>query len=342
MMRILMLTNRIPYPPISGSTLRAYHLLKRIARHHEVWLATNLHNAADADGVPHLEQLCAGVLTGLLQQKHPVKHIPGLLRYAAAGWPLEHKYNYSHELACKIAELAETAPFDIVQVEEAPMIHYLLSMPSEAVHHKLLSFYDVRFDQSIRLSRIETRPIKRIRRWLYGHMMRRWEPRIAEHFDRCIVVSEKDGERLLRANPRLSVTVVPNGVDVHTYQPLPPNPGKPALLFVGSMDYIPGEDAAIYCATEIFPLVQRMIPAIELWLVGSNPPPTVRALDGGAGGAIHVTGRVPDIVPYYRDTQVAVVPLRGRWRHTFKDSGSDGTESTCCVNHDWLRRAGHL
>lgn len=306
-MRILLLTNRVPYPPISGSTLRAYQLLKRIARQHEVWLATNLHNPADAEGVHHLEGLCAGVLTGLLQRKHPIAHIPGMLRYAAVGWPLEHHYNYAHELACKIAQQAQTAPFDIVQVEEAPMIHYLLRMPPDTYRHTLLSFYDVRFDQSLRLARIEKRPIKRMRRWLYAQMMRRWEPRISEQFDRCIVVSEADGERLLRANPRLNVTVVPNGVDVQTHQPLPLNRGKPGLLFVGSMDYVPGEDAAVYCATAIFPRVQQTIPDAELWLVGSNPPPRVRALDGGA---IHVTGRVPEIVPYYRDTHVALVPLR--------------------------------
>ncbi len=306
-MRILLLTNRIPYPPISGSTLRAYQLLKRIARQHEVWLATNLHNPADAEGVQHLEGLCAGVLTGLLHRRYPIAHIPGMVRYAAAGWPLEHHYNYSYELADKIAQQAQAALFDIVQVEEAPMIHYLLRMPPDTYRHTLLSFYDVRFDQSLRLARIEKHLIKRMRRWLYARMMRRWEPRIAERFDRCIVVSEDDGERLLRANPRLHVTVVPNGVDVQAYQPLPLNTGKPHLLFVGSMDYVPGEDAAVYCATEIFPRVQRTIPDAELWLVGSNPPPRVRALDGGA---IHVTGRVPEIVPYYRDTQVALVPVR--------------------------------
>jgi glycosyltransferase involved in cell wall biosynthesis len=47
--------------------------------------------------------------------------------------------------------------------------------------------------------------------------------------------------------------------------------------------------------------------AAELWIVGRDPRPEVLELNGNG---VHVTGRVEDVVPYYRQSAVCVVPLR--------------------------------
>jgi glycosyltransferase involved in cell wall biosynthesis len=126
-------------------------------------------------------------------------------------------------------------------------------------------------------------------------MMRRWEPRYAERFDRCIAVSEADRRLLLGANPRLHVDVIPNGVDAKLYQALPQENSHPTLLFTGKMSYPPCTDAAMYFCREVFPRIRNVISNIEVWIVGREPPPEVLRLHGDG---VHVTGRVEDVVPY--------------------------------------------
>ncbi len=113
----------------------------------------------------------------------------------------------------------------------------------------------------------------------------------------------------LKANPRLQVDVIPNGVDTEKYQPLPlpPENAPPSLMFIGSMEYPPCVDAVLYFCSEILPLIRHAINAMELWIVGGEPRPEVLKLDGSA---VHVTGRVEDVVPYYQQSTVCVVPLR--------------------------------
>lgn len=306
-MRILMIAKDIPYPPISGGTVRAYNLLRRIATRHQVWLATHLCTPDEAEGVAHLQEFCCHVATGYLRRRHPLAHLPGLLRYAAAGRPLELKFYYSNELADKIRRLASEVEFDIVLIEESQTMLYLEVLPPDTRSKYVLTFYDVVFERSARTSRIARSPILRGRAWLDSLMMRRWEPRYAEQFDRCIAVSETDRVSLIAANPRLRVDVIPNGVDTQVYQPLPRESTSPALLFIGSMSYPPCNDAVLYFTAEILPRIRRIVPNVEMWIVGSDPSPEVMQLNGNG---VHVTGRVDDVRPYYGRITVCVVPLR--------------------------------
>ncbi len=126
-------------------------------------------------------------------------------------------------------------------------------------------------------------------------------------YRRVIVVSERDRDELQTLNPALPVDVIPNGVDLETFQPSDQPRTPNTLLFTGNYEYAPNVDAALRLARDIFPQVQAQIPDAKLWLVGSSPPPEVQAL---ASEAITVTGYVPDMQTYLHQAAVFVSPLR--------------------------------
>jgi glycosyltransferase involved in cell wall biosynthesis len=74
------------------------------------------------------------------------------------------------------------------------------------------------------------------------------------------------------------------------------------------MDYWPNVDAAVWFAQEIFPLVKAKAPDVQFYVVGGNPTADVLHLDRIDG--VHVTGRVPDMRPYFAHADVSVVPMR--------------------------------
>ena len=53
MEHLLLLIHRIPYPPNKGDKIRSYHLLKHLARHYRVHLATFVDDPDDWQYVPH-------------------------------------------------------------------------------------------------------------------------------------------------------------------------------------------------------------------------------------------------------------------------------------------------
>lgn len=306
-MRILVITDTLPYPPISGGAVRIYNLLRRIARQHEVWLATLQYTSDEAEAVAHMQQFCHQVETVNRRRRHPLAHLPGLLRYALAGKPLELKFEHSEELAHKIRHLASMVNFDVVQIEHSHMALYLEALPWEICGKTILTFHDIVFSKYDRMYQLESKQARKLRLWLHSRMMRRWEPRYAQRFDCCITMSEVDRRLLITANPRLRVEVVSNGVDTKVYQPLPQEDTGPTLLFVGTISYLPCADAVLYFCREMLPRIRRMIDGVEMWIVGTNPLPEVIRL---SGDDVYVTGRVDDVVPYYGRSTVCVVPLR--------------------------------
>lgn len=308
-MRILMIADYLPYPLVGGDRIRIYNLLRRVARHHEVSLAAFSGTLQDVEGVPHLQQLCAKVATVSLQRHSKLARIPGLLLYGLQGKPPELKFLYSEALVRKIRQLISIMDFDIVQIEHSRMGLYLETIPRDYGCKSILMFHNIASQQYKRFSHVEQRLDRKVRTWLNSVSMGYWEPRYAEKFDRCTTVSEVDQTLLLTANPRLKVDVIPNGVDIENYKPLPPLPenAKPSLLFIGNMGYPPCVDAALHFCDKIFPIICQEISAIDLWIVGRDPLPEVVRLNGGN---IHVTGRVEDVIPFYQHNAVCVVPLR--------------------------------
>lgn len=306
-MRILIITDSLPFPLVSGNRIRLYNLIRRIAEKHQVSIATLVESSYEQKFLPYLEELCVNVIAVNVKRQHPLLHIPGLISYALNGIPLELKFKYSKELENKIQLLVSSQEFDIVQIEPSHMALYLRSIPNYTKYYSVLMFYDIAFAQFRRIFRVERRTIPKIRALLHTLMMRRWEPRFAENFDRCITVSNVDKRLLHDANPHLQIDVVPNGVDTHLYKPLPKEELSPSLLFVGRMNYPPCADAAMFFCQKVLPLIQKRIKNVEVWLVGREPEAEVLRLKSDK---VHITGRVDNLIPFYEQSSVCIVPLR--------------------------------
>ena len=141
--------------------------------------------------------------------------------------------------------------------------------------------------------------------------MLRYERRALEQFDGVLVVSDADRKTFARLYPgaiRPDMHIVSTGVDTEFFSPAPAESSGRGLVFTGSMDWLPNEDAVSYFCREILPRIRTDEPEATFTVVGRAPTPAVRRL--AAEHRITVTGRVDDVRPYVSDAAVYVVPLR--------------------------------
>ena len=159
-----------------------------------------------------------------------------------------------------------------------------------------------------RLSALESSPARRALFELEWRKMRRRERAICLQTDLTIAVSSEDRDRLTALAPGARITAIPTGVDTNYFRPStrPEIPGR--LVFTGSMDWQPNEDAVTYFADAIFPRILREIPMASFAIVGRRPNARVQAIAARAG--ILVTGTVEDVRPHIAEAAVYVVPLR--------------------------------
>jgi len=141
--------------------------------------------------------------------------------------------------------------------------------------------------------------------------MLRFERNALTRFDGVLAVSDADAAAFARLYPgaiRQPVHVVPTGVDVEYFSASPSAAASKTVVFTGSMDWLPNEDAMLFFCREILPLVRSEEPDTRLVIVGRAPTPAVQAL--AREHVVEVTGRVDDVRPYMDAAAVYVVPLR--------------------------------
>src|SRR5436309_6838110 len=137
----------------------------------------------------------------------------------------------------------------------------------------------------------------------------RWaEVRACSLASLTIAVSEPDRKLLATNAPAAEICSIPTGVDTAFFVPNGSRETPASLVFVGSMDWYPNEDAILHFIRATLPGIRRHAPQASLTVVGRNPTPRLRMAAADAG--VRVTGTVEDVRPYLSEAAVVVVPLR--------------------------------
>jgi GT2 family glycosyltransferase/glycosyltransferase involved in cell wall biosynthesis len=131
------------------------------------------------------------------------------------------------------------------------------------------------------------------------------ECEIVDQADETWVVSSVEQELLRSVRPHKSIEIVSNIVDVPGSRT--PFSIRRDFLFIGSFQHRPNIDAVLFFTKEIYPAVKQRLPNAKFYVIGDKAPPEVVAL---ASESIVVTGRQPDVQPYFDNVRLSIAPLR--------------------------------
>lgn len=317
-MKILYLAHRIPYPPNKGDKIRSYNQVKYLAGRHDLDLVCLADDPADFQHVPALQAICRSVaVLPLPIRQAKIKGLMGLMM----GRSISQGYFHRRAMQRIVDSRLRETTYDAVVCFSSPMAEYLLrsllfpSNPASRIANPpclVMDFCDVDSDKWTQYSRNTPFPLNRIYS-MEGRRLLAFDARVNRIMDSSVFISTREAELFQTLVPAAgNIQVVPNGVDHQYFHPQPAQtkrPGNtgPGLIFTGAMDYQANVDGVLWFVQEVLPLIRERHPGVRLTIVGSNPRPEIRALDGGQ---ITVTGFVPDIRPCYQDMNVSVVPLR--------------------------------
>jgi polysaccharide biosynthesis protein PslH len=308
--KILWLNAGLLLPLDKGGKLRTWHLMRHLARHHDITYLSFAEPSQTADDRDGMLDVCTTLETvprtdaakGTLRfYAEAARFIVDPLPYAVA------KYR-SDAYARRAMALLESGNFDVVVCDFLPPA---VNLPATLPVPSVLFTHNV--EAEIWRRHVETagNPLKRLLLKQQWNRMLRFERDVLSRFDVVLAVSEADGQTFERLYPgalRSPVHVVKTGVDTAFFTPVSGVEHRAHLVFTGSMDWLPNEDGMVYFVRDILPRIRAAEPSATLTIVGREPTPTVRRLAEQAGVA--VTGRVEDVRPEIAAADVYVVPLR--------------------------------
>jgi sugar transferase (PEP-CTERM/EpsH1 system associated) len=300
---ILFLTHRLPFAPNRGDRIRAYYLLREMARFARVSLFSLVH---DDEEQARAASMPFAVETRVARVRRSA-NVPAVAASLASTRPLTHALLRSGETATALRELIARSRPDVIVAFCSGMAPLAMSPPLAGIPF-VLDMVDVDSAKWARLAGTAGGPA----RWIYAR-----EARTLASFERkamraarvTLVVNDRERDQLRIDSPDARIEVVPSGIETDAFRPATPAAPTAAVVFTGVMSYAPNVDAVTWFASAIWPEVRRRRPDASFTIVGSSPVREIRAL-AERDRSIVVTGAVPAVQPYLWESAVSVAPLR--------------------------------
>ena len=305
-MRILWVKVGGLWPTNTGGRLRSFHILAELARHHRVTLATTHAPGEDPKGLETALAHCERVISvPYASPKWRSLRFPFvLLRSWASSMPVDIWKCRVPALRREVSRLLDSGQVDLCIAD------FLFAMPNIPETRVPLMFFAHNVEHMIwtRLWSVERRPALKTLLDVEWRKMQRYEAGACRRARLTVAVSRQDKTLLEENSPGALIRDVPTGVDVGYFKPNGAPHERANLVFTGSMDWHPNEDAILYFIKEMLPAIRREIPDAALTVVGRNPG--LRLQEAAREAGVSVTGTVDDVRPYVDAASVYVVPLR--------------------------------
>jgi sugar transferase (PEP-CTERM/EpsH1 system associated) len=301
-LKVLFLSQRIPFPPNRGDRITTYHVVRHLARKHEVAVACFCEERERESATRGLESL------GVKEVRaDPFSATAAKARAALSllgGRPFTLAYFRSRALQRDVEALLRGGA-DLAYVYSSSMAPYVFGAGGI---RRIMHFSELDSDKWAQYAQRSRQPA----RWVWAREAKtllEFERAVAHRFDASVFVSEIEAALFRERIPGVEPVVLPNGVDLARFAPGPPAARDPRrIVFTGMMDYPPNVDAVRWFAGEILPRIRREVPEARFDVVGARAPSSVRALHDGE--SVCVVGEVAETAQWLRKSAVAVAPMR--------------------------------
>ncbi|MBI5670695.1 MAG: glycosyltransferase [Chloroflexi bacterium] len=304
-MRVLLLTQVLPYPPDSGPKVKTYHVLKYLAQRHDVTLVSFVRESDKPEHIRHLHSLCERVVT-VPMARSAARDARFLGHSLLTGQPWMMLRDERPEMRAALAELARTTHFDVVHADQLNMAQYALPFQTS---RKVLDLHNALWVLYKRLA--ETLPVTKPMKYILTRdwrLLKHYEGQMCRAFDAVTAVSQEDKAALIEAGARDNITVIPIAIDTDEQAFIPRQPKEPHIVHIGTMYWPPNIQGITWFLDEIYPRIRQQVPEVRCTLIGARPPASI-VERGQTDPSLTVTGYVEDPLPYLQASSMMAVPL---------------------------------
>jgi len=140
---------------------------------------------------------------------------------------------------------------------------------------------------------------------LQAEKMKEVELSVISRCDLTIVVSEDDRRSVIELLPDAKLFKL--GLILKSIETPAAFKDRAGIVFCGGFSHSPNEDAILYFINEIMPLIEKNIPDLRLYIVGSNITERIKNLQRDN---IVVVGYVQDLSLFLSRMRISIAPLR--------------------------------
>jgi glycosyltransferase involved in cell wall biosynthesis len=302
--------------------VRAYYVLRSLARQHEVTLVSFTRSDDKPEDLKHLRAYCKHVHT-VPMHRNRIKDVIALVESFVTGRPAVVIRDRISGMRRLLKDLVRNERFVVIHADQTSMAEYALFAQSQANE---LHMPKIILDEHNALHHLVLRQAEYesgYTRWLYqreADVLATYERNLLRYFDHILTVTEEDKVILLKlfseqeeARIAQKMSVVPICIDSDETALVNRASGGPQIVHLGTMFWPPNIEAVQWFTRHVLPLIIKRIPNVHFVIAGKDPPASIKNMadkKSELGDWIDVVGFVRDPDNLIATSQVFVVPVQ--------------------------------
>lgn len=308
-MKILQLTNKIPYPPKDGGAIATLNIsLGLHSLGHEITLLgmNTTKHYTDMDDLPRTLKSSIEIRDVKVDTDLSFKAAFRNLFFSRMPYNAERFFN--EDFIHALEDLLKEKDFDVVQLEGLYMSWYIGIIRKHSNAIIALRAHNIEHEIWHRAAMQERSFFKRLYFKTLSRRIKRFKLSILNTYDLLLPITKRDASHYFELGNTRPAFVVPAGYDVARLNPDSGEVNFPNLFFIGTLDWFPNQEGVVWFLEKVWDKLYSINPGLEFHVAGRNAPVWLEEQLRSKEGVIY-HGEIDDAHAFIVRNAIMIAPL---------------------------------
>jgi len=308
-MKILILHNKLPYPPKDGGSIAVLELALELSeQQHQVSLLcinTKKH-FFPVEKIP--QEIKNKINIHTINVNTDIKLRKLITNFLFSKKPYHQIRFYSERFKNELLNLLKNNSFDFILLDGLYVTPYIYDIKN---NFNNLTVYRAHNIESLiwqRLANNEKNIFKKIYLKSLSKRLKNLEKKIINEVDVVLTLTEYDKSLLEKFDCKRPIFVSPAGLNLNNYVLTDEKVDFPSVFFIGALDWIPNQEGLIWFLDNVWNKIINKHPEIKLDIAGRNAPLWLQNILKDRPSIIF-HGEIDNAKEFMRKKAIMIVPL---------------------------------
>jgi len=306
-MKILQVTNKVPYPVKDGGAIACMNLTRgfSLLGHQVTILAMNTlkHNITLVEIPESVKELAEFKLVNVAARISPVS---ALLNLVFSNKPYNATRFISDTFAQELKKILQENEFDVVQIEGLYVCPYIPVIRANSKAKIIYRAHNIEHEIWSRTA-IMAHGFEKYYLRNMSKRIKKFEIQTLNKYDLLVPITGRDGAILDKLGNKKPSHVSQTGIDSSVLIPNSKNLKHPTLFHIGSLEWSPNQEGLIWFFENCWDAIRERYPDLQFYVAGRNAPPWFQKLLNLPN--VVFKGEVADAYEFINSKSIMVVPL---------------------------------
>lgn len=306
-MKILQVTNKVPYPAKDGGAIACLNLTRgfSLLGHKVTILSMNtLKHHVSIDEIPEAIKELADFR--LVKVPARISTFSAVLNLLFSNKPYNAVRFVSKAFSEELVKTLKETDYDVVQLEGLYVCPYIPVIRANSKAKIVYRSHNIEHEIWNRTAALATG----FRKWYLENLsnrIRNYEIRMLNRYDLLVPITRRDGEILDFLGNKKPSHVSQTGIDSSQLVPTSKYLEHPSLFHIGSLEWSPNQEGLIWFLEKCWDEIHFNYPDLKFYVAGRNAPLWFQRKLNLPN--VHFMGEVADAYEFINSKSIMIVPL---------------------------------